>query len=115
MLLRCKYRVQFSTHQQERSNTVQIVGGAGAAAVEVITANARSDTNLADQQIIAFPVQGADHAFVALFSCVQCALGKDLLPHCFAECSDKQTGAGILRPVARLVRIGISAGKSAGL
>ena len=76
VLLRCKYRLQFGTHQQERSNTVQIVGGAGAAAVEVITANARSNTDIAYQQIAAFPVQRTDHAFVTFLGGIQCAFGQ---------------------------------------
>lgn len=59
--------LQFGTHQQESTNTVQVICDAGTVTVELIVANTSSDAYMTDLDILTLPFQAVHNAVKGTF------------------------------------------------
>mgnify|MGYP006902972320 CR=1 FL=1 len=59
--------LQFGTHQQESTNTVQVICDAGTVTVELIAANTSSDADMTDLDILILPFQAVHNAVKGTF------------------------------------------------
>lgn len=59
--------LQFGTHQQESTNTVQVICDAGTVTVELIAANTSSDADMTDLDILTLPFQAVHNAVKGTF------------------------------------------------
>ena len=98
-----KYLFALFTHQQERSDTVQIVGGYGAVNVVLIVTDTGSDADITDNEVIAFPGQGADHTLITLVGIFQIRCIQQTFADRFAQSRYIQAAAGILQPVGGII------------
>lgn len=57
----------FRTHDQEGSHAMQVIDGYRTIDIVHIISNARTDTDLAQQQIVFLPFQRADHTLITSF------------------------------------------------
>ena len=63
--------LQFGTHQQESTNTVQVICDAGTVTVELIAANTSSDADMTDLDILTLPFQAVHNAIKGTFCSIQ--------------------------------------------
>ena len=63
--------LQFGTHQQESTNTVQVICDAGTVTVELIAANTSSDADMTDLDILTLPFQAVHNAVKGTFCSIQ--------------------------------------------